>query len=61
MKKIVIIVSAIAILVLAGVLYGSKEKVEEEKPISVEQVYKHQHAVPMPEIILHPMTEALLF
>jgi len=51
MKKIVIIFSILFTLVLAGVLYGTQDRSDEGKTVTMEQVYMNQYPNPMPDVI----------
>ncbi len=55
MKKIII---ALCILValssIAGILYGTQGKSDEEETMTLEQVYQSQFPVQMPDVIINP-------
>ena len=50
MKKILIILSVLVALSLAGVLYATQGKSDERKTVTLEQVYESQYPVPMPKV-----------
>ena len=54
MKKIVITLSVLFTLSLAGVLYATQGKSNEGKTVTLEQVYKSQYPVQMPQVIFTP-------
>ena len=56
MKKILITLSVLLTLSLAGVLYATQGKSGEEKTVTLEQAYKNQYPVQMPQVIFTPNT-----
>ena len=50
MKKIIITLSVLLTLSIAGILYATQSKSDAGKTVTLEQVYKSQYPVPMPEI-----------
>ena len=54
MKKILITLSVLLTLSLAGILYATQGKSDEEKTVTLEQVYKSQYPVSMPNVIFTP-------
>ena len=51
MKKIIITLSVLLTLSLAGILYATQGRSDEEKTLTLEQVYKSQYSVQMPQVI----------
>ena len=51
MKKIIITLSILLTLILAGVLYGTQDRSDAGETVTLEQVYMNQFPDPMPEII----------
>ena len=56
MKKIIIILSILFTIILAGGLYGAHLQLSKVETVTAEQVYMNQFPDPMPDVILHPMT-----
>ena len=56
MKTAMIIVCVVVTLVLAGILYGTQGKNDEETQMTLEQAYTHQYPAEMPEVVFHPVT-----
>ena len=54
MKKILITLSVLLTLSIAGILYATQGKSDEEKTVTLEQVYKSHYSVQMPQVILTP-------
>ena len=50
MKKILITLSVLLTLSLTGILYATQGKSDEEKTVTLEQVYKSQYPVSMPDV-----------
>ena len=50
MKKIIITLSVLLTLSLAGILYATQSKSDEGKTVTLEQVYESQYPVSMPDI-----------
>jgi len=61
MKKIIIILSILFTLIVAGVLYGTQDQSDQRKPVTLEQVYMNQYPNPMPDVILNPVTSFVLY
>jgi hypothetical protein len=55
MKKIIIILSVLVTLSLAGALYGTQDRSDKGETATVEQVYMNQFPVQIPDVILYPM------
>ena len=55
MKKILIILSVLVALSLAGVLFATQDRSGEGETVSIEEAYTAQFPDQMPEVILHPM------
>ena len=55
MKKMIIILSVLVAISLAGILYGTQGKSDKEETVTAEQVYMDQYPDPMPNIILYPI------
>ena len=55
LKKIMVILSVLFTLSLAGILYGRLTQPDEGKVVTAEQVYMNQFPA-MPELIMEPMT-----
>ena len=47
MKKIAIIICAFAAIILIGSLYGTQDRFDERKPVTLEQVWGSQCPDPM--------------
>ena len=54
MKKIIITLSVLLALSLAGVLYATQGRSDDEKTVTLEQVYKSQYPAPMSGVIFTP-------
>ena len=50
MKKIIITLSILSTLSIAGVLYATQGQSNQKETVTLEQVYKSQYPVPMPEV-----------
>jgi len=55
MKKIIIILSVLVALSLAGILYGTQGKSDKGETVTAEQVYMDQYPDPMPDVTIDPM------
>jgi hypothetical protein len=55
MKKIIIILSIVLTLALAGVLYGTHEETDERESVSTDSVATNYFPDPMPDVIIDPM------
>ena len=55
MKKIIVILSIVLTLVLAGVLYGTHDSPEKEKPVTTGYESLDYLPYPMPEVMMEPM------
>ena len=55
MKKIVVILSIVLTLFLAGVLYGTHDSPEKEGPVTAGYESMDYLTNPMPEVIMEPM------
>lgn len=55
MKKIIIILSVLLALSLAGVLYATQEQSDERTVVSVEEAYTAQFPGQLPNVIMDPM------
>ena len=55
MKKIIIILSVLLALSLAGVLYATQDRSDERVKVSVEEAYTAQFPDQMPDVVLDPM------
>ena len=55
MKKLIIILSVLFTLMIAGVLYGKNKQPDWVKIVTVEQVYMHQFPDSMSNVIIDPM------
>jgi len=51
MKKIIITLSVLLTLSLAGILYATQGQTDERETVTLEQVYKSQYPVSMPQVI----------
>ena len=56
MKKIIVILSLIFTIIVAGGLYGTVSQLDKEETVSLEQGYMNQFPDPMPDVALVPMT-----
>ena len=54
MKKIIITLSVLLTLSIAGILYATQSKSDEGKTVTLEQVYKSQYPVQMPQVFFTP-------
>ena len=61
MKKLIIIVSLLLSLVVAGVLYGTHDKSEKVETVKVDQEEMNPYPEQMPDVILDPMTGHALY
>ena len=61
MKTIIIILSVLFTLTIAGVLYGKNKQSEWVETMTAEELYTHQFQDSMPEVILDPMAGFLLY
>jgi len=50
MKKIIITLSVLLTLGLAGVLYATQGQTDERETVTLEQVYESQYPVSMPDV-----------
>jgi hypothetical protein len=55
MKKIIIILSIVFTLFLAGVLYGTQDRSDERETVSIKEAYSAQYPDQMPYVIMNPM------
>jgi len=55
MKKIIITLSVLLTLSIAGVLYGTPEQPNEEGMVTIEQMYMSDLPDQMPNVIVDPM------
>ena len=56
MKRILITLLIIAVLSVAGILYGNHGNSDERKSVSLEEAYKAQYPVEFPEVVMQPVT-----
>jgi len=56
MKKIIIVLTVLFTPFLSGVLCGTHDKSDEVHTMTMEQIYKSQYPVQMPDVVLTPMT-----
>ena len=54
MKKIIITLSVLLTLSLAGILYATQGQSDEREAVTLKQVYESQYPVPMPQVIFTP-------
>ena len=54
MKRIIITLSVLLTLSLAGILYATQGQSDERKTVSLDQVYKSQYPAPMSGVIFTP-------
>ena len=54
MKKIIITLSVLLALSLAGILYATQGKSDEGETVTLKQVYESQYPVSMPNVIFTP-------
>ena len=50
MKKIIITLSVLLTLSLAGILYATQGQSDERKAVTLKQVYESQYSIPMPDV-----------
>ena len=50
MKKIIITLSVLLTLSIAGILYATQGQTNERETVTLEQVYESQYPVPMPDV-----------
>ena len=55
MKKILIILSLLVALSLAGILYATQDRSDARDAVSVEEAYKAQFPDQMPDVVMDPM------
>ena len=55
MKKLIIILSLLFTLILAGILYGKYVQQDEVEKVTLEEVYMDSHPNPMSNYIPDPM------
>ena len=55
MKKIIIILCVLVALSIAGILYGTPEKPDEEGMVTIEEMYMSEFPDQMPDVIVDPM------
>jgi len=55
MKTIIIILSVLLAMSLAGILYGTKEMADKRESISIEEAYNANSTEPMPPVVPEPM------
>ena len=55
MKKIIIALSVLLALSLAGILYGTPDQPDEEGMVTVEEMYMSEIPDQMPDVIVDPM------
>ena len=55
MKKLIIFLILLLALSLAGILYGTPEKPDEEVMVTIEQMYMSELPDQMPDVIVDPM------
>jgi len=55
MKKLIIILSVLFTLMIAGVLYGKNKQPDWVGTMTAEELYMHQFPDSMPDVILDPM------
>jgi hypothetical protein len=53
MKKLIIILSVLLTLALAGILYGTSDQPDKEKTMTAEQVYMNQFPDPIPSFVFY--------
>ena len=55
MKKIIVILSVLVALSLAGILYGTQDKSEEKETVSLEEAYRAQFPEQVSDMVVDPM------
>ena len=55
MKRLVIILIFLLALSLAGILYGTPEKPDEEGMVTIEEMYMSEFPDQMPDVVVDPM------
>jgi hypothetical protein len=55
MKKIIITLSVLFALSLAGILYGTPEQPDEEGMVTIEEMYLSELPDQMPDVVMDPM------
>ena len=55
MKKIIITLSVLLALSLAGILYSAPDQSNEEEMVTVEEMYMSEFPDQMPDVIMNPM------
>jgi len=55
MKKIIIALSVLLTLSLAGILYGTPDQPDEEGMVTIEEMYMSEFPDQMPDVIVEPM------
>ena len=61
MKRTIIICIILLTLCLAGVLYGKHHQPEEREPATLEEAYKAQYPEQIPDVIMGPVPNNILF
>jgi len=61
MKKIIVILSIVLTLFLAGILYGTHRETAEREPLRTASVEKDYLPEAMPEVIIDPMVSVPLY
>ena len=57
MRKTIILIAVSLTLFISGVLYGMYDTSNETQNLTMEQAYKSQYPVGMPDVGMQPMTE----
>ena len=57
MKKTIIVIAVALTLFISGVLYGMYDISNEIQNLTMEQAYKSQYPVGMPDVEMQPMVE----
>ena len=61
MKKLIITLSIMFTLSVAGILYGSHVQSDGRETVSLEEVYAAQFPAQLPEIVLDPLVGSPVF
>jgi len=54
MKKIIITLSVLLTLSIAGILYGTQGQTDERETVTLEQVYESRCPAPMSDVVFTP-------
>jgi len=61
MKKLIVILTLMFTLIVAGVLYGTQVQTDEEEKVILEQAYMNQYPNPVPDFIPDPIPDFVLY